>query len=68
VETPFVSARISEYLDPEAARKEMASTQLFERMILPEEVAAAALYLASDEAGMITGTTFMIDCGWTAGR
>jgi 2-keto-3-deoxy-L-fuconate dehydrogenase len=68
VETPFVSARIAEYPDPAAARKEMASTQLFERMIQPEEVAAAALYLASDEAGMITGTSFMIECGWTAGK
>ncbi len=68
VETPFVSARLAEYPDPEAARKEMASTQLFERMIQPEEIATAALYLASNEAGMITGTTFMIDCGWTAGK
>jgi NAD(P)-dependent dehydrogenase (short-subunit alcohol dehydrogenase family) len=37
-------------------------------MIKPAEVAAAALYLASEESYMVTGTTFLIDCGWTAGK
>lgn len=32
----------------------------------PEEIAAAALYLASDAARMITGTNLMIDGGYTA--
>jgi 2-keto-3-deoxy-L-fuconate dehydrogenase len=68
VETPFVSARLKEYTDPEAAYREMSSTQLFGRMIKPEEIAASALYLASDESHMITGTAFLIDCGWTAGK
>lgn len=68
VETPFVKARLQEYPDPAAAYREMSSTQLFERMIEPREIAAAALYLASDEAGMVTGTAFQIDCGWTAGK
>jgi len=68
VETPFVAARLKEYPDPEAAYREMASTQLFERMVKPEEVAAGALYLASDEAAMVTGTSFLIDCGWSAGK
>jgi 2-keto-3-deoxy-L-fuconate dehydrogenase len=30
------------------------------------EVGAAALYLASDEAAFVTGTTLTIDGGWTA--
>jgi NAD(P)-dependent dehydrogenase (short-subunit alcohol dehydrogenase family) len=68
VETPFVSARLKEYADPEKAYAEMSSTQLFGRMIKPEEIAAAALYLASDEAAMVTGTAFLIECGWTAGK
>lgn len=68
VETPFVQARLNEYTDSEAARKEMSSTQLFERMIRPDEIAAAALYLASDESHMVTGTAFLIDCGWTSGK
>ena len=68
VETPFVQSRLKEYADPEAAYREMSSTQLFGRMIRPDEIAAAALYLASDESHMVTGTTFQIDCGWTAGK
>lgn len=68
VETPFVTARLAEYPDPAAARREMESTQLFERMVTPQEIASAALYLASDAAGMITGTSFLVDCGWTAGK
>jgi NAD(P)-dependent dehydrogenase (short-subunit alcohol dehydrogenase family) len=68
VETPFVLARLKEYPDPEAAFREMASTQLNGRMAKPQEVAAAALYLAADESAMITGTALMIDGGWTAGK
>ena len=30
--------------------------------------AAAAVYLASDAAAMVTGSTMMIDGGWTAGK
>ncbi len=34
----------------------------------PEEIAAAVLYLASDEAAFITGTAFIIDGGWSMGK
>lgn len=68
VETPFVQARLAEYPDPVQARREMSATQLFGRMIAPEEVAAAAHYLASDESYMVTGTAFLVECGWTAGK
>ena len=61
-------ARLEEYPDPEAAYREMASTQLFGRMIRPEEIAAAALYLASDASHMVTGTAFLVDGGWSAGK
>jgi 3-hydroxybutyrate dehydrogenase len=36
------------------------------RMIEPNEIGAAVLYLCSDAAGCMTGTDFTIDCGWTA--
>jgi 2-keto-3-deoxy-L-fuconate dehydrogenase len=67
VETPFVSARLKEYPDPEKAYREMASTQAIGRMGKPEEIAAAALYLASDEAAFVTGTAHLTDGGWSAG-
>jgi NAD(P)-dependent dehydrogenase (short-subunit alcohol dehydrogenase family) len=68
VETPFVSARLKEYPDPQKAYEEMASTQALGRMGKPEEIAGAALYLASDEAAFVTGTAFLIDGGWSAGK
>lgn len=61
-------ARLKEYPDPQAAYREMAATQLNGRMLKPEEVAAAALYLAADESAMVTGSALMIDGGWSAGK
>ncbi|MEO6876125.1 MAG: glucose 1-dehydrogenase [Opitutaceae bacterium] len=68
VETPFVQARLKEYADPEKAFREMSATQAIGRMGQPEEIAAAAHYLASDEAALVTGTTLMADGGWSAGK
>jgi 2-keto-3-deoxy-L-fuconate dehydrogenase len=68
VETPFVKARLAEYADPQKAYQEMASTQAIGRMGKPEEIAAAVLYLASDEAAFVTGTALEIEGGWAAGR
>ncbi len=68
VETPFVAQRLKEYPDPQKAYQEMAATQALGRMGRPDEIAAAALYLASDEAAFITGTAFLIDGGWSAGK
>jgi 2-keto-3-deoxy-L-fuconate dehydrogenase len=67
VETPFVSARLAEYPDPAAARREMEQSQPVGRMARPEEIAAAALYLASDESRFVTGCALAIDGGWSAG-
>jgi 2-keto-3-deoxy-L-fuconate dehydrogenase len=68
VETPFVKRRLAEYPDPEKAYREMASTQLNGRMAKPAEIAAAALYLAADESEMVTGSSLVIDGGWSAGK
>jgi 2-keto-3-deoxy-L-fuconate dehydrogenase len=68
VETPFVKSRLSEYPDPEKAYKEMAATQALGRMGKPEEIAAAALYLASDEAAFVTGSALLIEGGFTVGK
>ncbi len=68
VETPFVKARIAEYPDPEKAYREMTGSQAVNRMGTPEEIAAAAHYLASDEAAFVTGSEFIIDGGFSAGK
>ncbi|MCX6960794.1 MAG: SDR family oxidoreductase [Verrucomicrobia bacterium] len=68
VETPFVMARLQEYPDPDKAYRDMASTQLNGRMLKPAEVAAAALYLAADESTMVTGSSLVLDGGWSVGK
>jgi len=68
VETPFLKSRIAEYPDPEKAYRDMASTQLNGRMAKPGEIAAAALYLAADESEMVTGSSLVIDGGWSTGK
>jgi 2-keto-3-deoxy-L-fuconate dehydrogenase len=67
VETPWVKERLREYPDPGKAYEEMCATQPMGRMGRPEEIAAAALYLASDEAAFVTGATLTPDGGWSAG-
>lgn len=66
--TPFVEARLKEYPDPKKAYEEMCATQPLGRMAKPEEIAAAALYLASDEAAFVTGIALQTDGGWGAGK
>ena len=68
VETPWIAERLKAYADPEAARRDMNATQAVNRMGRPDEIAAAALYLASDESAFVTGSAFMIDGGWSAGK
>jgi 2-keto-3-deoxy-L-fuconate dehydrogenase len=68
VETPFAMKRVAESPDPAEAHREMAATQLVGRMARPAEIAAAALYLAADESAMVTGSSLLVDGGWSAGK
>ena len=47
---------------------QMKSWHVLDRLGKPEEVAACALFLASDDASFVTGHALVVDGGWTAGR
>ena len=66
VHTPFVDGFIAKnYPDnPEEIFDKLSKSQPIGRMGKPEEVAALALYLCSDEAGFITGCDYPIDGGF----
>ena len=44
--------------------QKLSAFQPIGRMGKPEEIAALALYLCSDEAGFVTGTDYPIDGGF----
>lgn len=68
VHTPFVEGYLQRSFpgQEDAVRQTLHARQPLGRMGLPEEIAAAALYLASDEAAFVTGSGLVIDGGWTA--
>jgi NAD(P)-dependent dehydrogenase (short-subunit alcohol dehydrogenase family) len=67
VDSPWVERLLQQTDDRVAARQALEARQPMGRLGTPQEVAAAALYLASDDAAFITGTGLVIDGGWTAG-
>jgi 2-keto-3-deoxy-L-fuconate dehydrogenase len=64
VETPSLQGRMAATGDLEAARKAFIARQPMQRLGKPEEIAALAVYLGSDESAFTTGTTHIIDGGW----
>jgi 2-keto-3-deoxy-L-fuconate dehydrogenase len=66
VETPSLGERIKALGNEEEARKAFIARQPMGRLGNAEEIAALALYLASDESAFVTGQEFIIDGGWTA--
>ena len=65
VESPSLEGRINAQADPVAARAAFIVRQPMGRLGKPEEVAALAVYLASDEATYTTGQAHIIDGGWS---
>ena len=65
VDTPSLHERLRATGDYEAAWKAFVARQPMGRLGRAEEIAALALYLASDEAAYTTGQAHVIDGGWT---
>jgi NAD(P)-dependent dehydrogenase (short-subunit alcohol dehydrogenase family) len=68
VQTPFVEGYLARNFAgrEDEMRQQLHARQPIGRMGQPDEIAYAALYLASDEAAFVTGSALVIDGGWTA--
>jgi len=64
VHSPSLEQRIAAQGDVEKAHADFVARQPMGRLGRPEEVAALAVYLASDESAFTTGQTHVIDGGW----
>ena len=62
VETNLTRKRLA---NPEF-RKSVVDRIPMGKLAMPEDVAAAVVYLASEEARMVTGSVLSVDGGWTA--
>ncbi|PRZ12322.1 3-hydroxybutyrate dehydrogenase [Nesterenkonia sandarakina] len=72
VRTPLVEKQIADQArihgidEDQVIEKIMLTESAVKRLVEPAEVASLASWLASDAAGMVTGTSYAIDGGWTA--
>ena len=66
VRTPSLATRVAALGgDPDAAWQSFIARQPMGRLGEAEEIASLAVYLASDESAFVTGTTQIIDGGWS---
>jgi len=65
-QTPMLDTIVATTRNPDKFRAGLQGTVPLGRFGQPEEVAAMALYLASDDAKFVTGAEFVIDGGFTA--
>jgi 3-hydroxybutyrate dehydrogenase len=72
VRTPLVERQIADQArvhgipESEVLAKVMLTESAVKRLVEPEEVASLAAWLASDDAGMVTGASYTMDGGWSA--
>jgi len=67
VDTPFIWASAVAFPNPADAVAEAGRRTVLRRLGSPEDVARAALFLASDESAWVTGTTITVDGGAMTG-
>ena len=71
VRTPLVDRQIADQArthgigEDQVIEEVMLAPAALKRLLEPEEVAAAVSYLCSDDASFITGSSLMIDGGWS---
>jgi NAD(P)-dependent dehydrogenase (short-subunit alcohol dehydrogenase family) len=66
IETPMLKRSFARHADSEAVRETSRNRHAMKRFGKAEEVAEAALYLASDASSFTTGTVMPVDGGWLA--
>ncbi|WP_405217102.1 3-hydroxybutyrate dehydrogenase [Agrococcus sp. Ld7] len=72
VKTALVESQIADQAarhgipEDEVLEKVMLTEAAIKRLVEPEEVASLATWLAGPHAGMVTGTSYVIDGGWSA--
>jgi 2-keto-3-deoxy-L-fuconate dehydrogenase len=64
--TPMIERQLVGVPDPDALLAKWEGDTMFNRLGRPEEIAAGAVFLASDEASFVTGSALMVDGGYTA--
>ncbi|GBC68406.1 Dihydroanticapsin 7-dehydrogenase [archaeon HR01] len=64
VDTPMLRVYLDAQPDPAKALEEMIDRHLIRRVGRPEDIAKAALYLASDDAEWVTGIALVVDGGY----
>jgi NAD(P)-dependent dehydrogenase (short-subunit alcohol dehydrogenase family) len=62
-DTPWIAGLLAKADDPAAERAALEARQPHGRLVTPEEVAGAVLYLASPASGSTTGTSIAVDGG-----
>ena len=67
VDSPSLHQRLRDTGDYEKAMKEFVARQRMGRIGSPDEIAAMALYLASDDSKFTTGQSHIVDGGWSLG-
>lgn len=72
VRTPLVEKQIADQAllhgipESEVLARVMLTESAVKRLVEPEEVASLAAWIASDDAGMVTGASYTMDGGWSA--
>ncbi|WNQ08930.1 SDR family oxidoreductase [Paenibacillus aurantius] len=66
IETPLAEEHMRQFPNREEKTKAMLATYPLGRFGQPEDVASAAVFLASEDAAFITGTTLVVDGGRSA--